>query len=156
MPDCAGGFVYEDRGDGCGKASAARNRLISWRSSGDVLELVETSLDWALSNNRIRFRFVDTPLLSGGVSIHETLHSVVVLVATVGSVHKMAFPHPKVLLKQHAGSRFSGGVGNDEEANKIPSVFSEATVNTAKENYHVLPSAGTGTDCPPPPTRQTT
>ena len=89
MPDCAGGFVYDVRSE------VTRNRFLEWRTSHDVLELTETSLDLNLTANRVKYKFQDTPLLSGGVAVYETIHHVVILVATVGSVHKMVFPHPE-------------------------------------------------------------
>ena len=60
---------------------------------GDVLELCEVSLNYSRGGGRVRFRFQDTPLLQG-ISLHEAWGSVVVLVPTVGSVHKLTFPHP--------------------------------------------------------------
>ena len=89
VPDCAGGFVYDVRSE------VTRNRFLEWRTSHDVLELTETSLDLHLTANRVKYKFQDTPLLSGGVAVYETIHHVVILVATVGSVHKMVFPHPE-------------------------------------------------------------
>lgn len=65
----------------------------------DVLELIEQSLDVNLSGNRIRYRFVDTPILDG-ISIHETYGNVVILVPTVCSVHRLVFPHPNRLHRQ--------------------------------------------------------
>lgn len=64
----------------------------------DVLELIEQSLDVNLSGNRIRYRFVDTPILDG-ITIHETHGSVVILVPTVCSVHRLIFPHPRRLYR---------------------------------------------------------
>ena len=136
VPDGAGGYAYESRQpDG---SDWTRNRFIEWRTCHDVLELMETSLDWNLSGNRVKFRFQDTPLLSGGVSVHETFHRVVVLVATVGSVHKLQFPHPNRLRKQDAYRQ------TEQEDNSIPSVFTEANSSTPKQHFHVLPAAGTG------------
>ena len=71
------------------------NRFIEWTTSGDVLRLTETSLDERLDGNCVRVRFADAPILSGGVCVQETFNSVVVLAATVGSVHKIVFPHPE-------------------------------------------------------------
>ena len=62
LPECSGGFVYSDQSH-----SLTRNRMILWRASHDVLELVETSLDWDLRNNRVKYRFQDTPLLAGTI-----------------------------------------------------------------------------------------
>ena len=71
------------------------NRFIEWAASGDILQLTETSLDERLDGNCVRIRFADAPILTGGVGVHETFNSVVVLAATVGSVHKIVFPHPE-------------------------------------------------------------
>lgn len=130
LPECAGGFVYEDQ-----SRIQTRNRFIIWRTCHDALELVETSLDWQLSGNRVRYRFQDTPLLSG-ITIHETFHNVVVLVATVSSVHKLVFPHPNRMHKQD----LDVFEGSDEG---IPSVFSEAALSTPREHCYVIPTAGT-------------
>merc|ERR1719188_172042 len=91
LPEGAGGFVYGTR---------APNRFIEWAASGDILQLTETSLDERLDGNCVRIRFADAPILTGGVGVHETFNSVVVLAATVGSVHKIVFPHPERLKKQ--------------------------------------------------------
>lgn len=63
------------------------------RTSGDVLELEESSLDITLTGGRVRYRMQDTPIV-GGVSITESHGHVIVLVATVASVHRLVFPHP--------------------------------------------------------------
>ena len=103
------------------------------------------SLDCQLAGgNRVKYRFQDTPLLSGGVSIHETIHNVVVLVATVGSVHKMAFPHPTRLEKQDVKVFQHGSEENSSLSNSsIPSIFVDASHSTPMENVHLLPNAGT-------------
>lgn len=69
------------------------------RISNDVLELVEQSLDVNLSGNRVRFRFTDTPILDG-ITIHEFYGSVIILVPTVCSVHRLVFNHPDKIHKQ--------------------------------------------------------
>ena len=83
----------------------------------------------------MRYKFQDTPLLSGGVGVYETLHHVVVLVATVGSVHKMVFPHPERMHKQDVGYAATAG--------SVPSVLTEASSATPKQQCHIRPSAGT-------------
>jgi hypothetical protein len=65
----------------------------------DVLELTEHSLDVNLVGNNIRYKFQDTPVLEG-LTIHETYSSILVLVATVSSVHRLSFPHPDKIHKQ--------------------------------------------------------
>lgn len=52
-----------------------------------------------LVGNRLRYRFTDTPILEG-ISIHETANSVVILVATVSSVHCLSYKHPDKILVQ--------------------------------------------------------
>lgn len=111
-----------------------RNRFIVWRTSHDILDLFEASLDWNLSGSRVRYRFQDTPVLSG-ISVHETFHHIVILVATVSSVHKLVFPHPCRLHKQDFQ------VFQDSEEG-IPSIFAEASNITPKEHYHVVPGMG--------------
>lgn len=98
------------------------------------MELVETSLDWELAGNRVRYRFQDTPVLDG-ITVHETFHHVIILVATVSSVHKLVFPHPSRMHKQD----FQVFQNTDEG---IPSVFTEATTSTPREHYHVIPGTG--------------
>lgn len=93
MPERAGGYAYKD----CSK-HFTRNRFIYWRISHDVLELVEHSLDINLANCRVRYKFTDTPILDG-ISIHETINSVIILIVTVSSVHKLSFPHPESIYK---------------------------------------------------------
>ena len=46
-----------------------------------------------LTGGRIRYRLQDTPIV-GGVSVSETHTHVIVLVATVASIHRLVFPHP--------------------------------------------------------------
>lgn len=110
--------------------------MIVWRASHDVLELVETSLDWDLRVNRVKYRFKDTPVLAG-VSVHETFHHVVILVPTVSSVHKLVFTHPRCLHKQDVENCFKSDEG-------FPSIFAEATNLTPVENFYVIPDSGVG------------
>ena len=81
------------------------------------------------------FHLKDTPILNGGVGIYESFGSVVVLVATVSSVHKMTFRHPTRIRKED----FDPSRSQDS----IPSVFAEASAMTAKENFHIITSTGT-------------
>ncbi len=134
LADGAGGFAYA--ADPHFPYTA--NRFIVWRASGDTLELTEESLDFRLEGNTVKYRFVDSPVLSrGGVAIYETAGqaSVAVLVATVSAVHKLVFPHPRRIHKmsQHLVKR--------PERDGIPSVFADATAAQAKETYHIVPPA---------------
>lgn len=96
----AGGFCYaaaaanDDNLSGRRRATAAnRNRFIYWRTQHDVLELHEISMDTTLQSNCVRYRFTDAPVLT--VSVTECgRQSVVVLVATVSSLHRLNFAHP--------------------------------------------------------------
>jgi len=88
VPERAGGYSYKDS-----SKYFTRNRFIYWRICHDVLELVEHSLDINLVNCRVRYKFTDTPILDG-ISIHETVNSVIILIVTVSSVHKLSFSHP--------------------------------------------------------------
>ncbi|RZF48069.1 hypothetical protein LSTR_LSTR002135 [Laodelphax striatellus] len=117
----AGGYTYR----------TCPSRFIFWRTNHDVLELVEESLGVNLAWNHIKYRFKDTPILDG-VTIHETYNSVIVLVSTVSSAHRLVFPHPDKLTSQ----------GAVPEAN-IASVFSEATLSAARDpsTYHILTSS---------------
>lgn len=94
VPERASGYAYKDN-----YKYYTRNRFIYWRISHDVLELVEHSLDVNLVNCKVRYKFTDTPILDG-ISIHETVNSVIILVATVSSIHKLTFPHPDKIHKQ--------------------------------------------------------
>lgn len=57
------------------------------------MELSEQSLDVNLRQNNLRYKFTATAILS--VSISETPNSVTILVATITSVHRFDFTHPK-------------------------------------------------------------
>ncbi len=135
LPEGAGGFVYASSSQHSGKValpSAANNRFIEWTAAGDALTLTEISLDHRLERARVRFTFADAPILSGGISVHESYgHAVVILVTTVSSVHKMVFPHPDRLKKQYGGG------------DSLPSIFADANAGVAKEYCHVLQTAGT-------------
>ncbi|XP_072022544.1 nuclear pore complex protein Nup160-like [Amphiura filiformis] len=120
LPDSAGGFSYRDSA----KVNAVtRNRFIYWRSSQDTVELVELSLDYNLSGNAVRLRFPDAPILPR-VSIHETHSHVVVLVATIHSVHRLVVPHPN---KLHRMEPYGG-------ESSVPSVFADVSLAQFRES----------------------
>ena len=136
VPERAGGYSYKDS-----DKYFTRNRFIYWRICHDVLELVEHSLDVNLANCKVRYKFTDTPILDG-ISIHETANSVVILVVTVSSVHKLSFPHPSKLHKgEHSLSSLSDL--------SVQSIFGEASAQTARDphTFHVIASAGTTSKC---------
>lgn len=132
LTERAGGYAYQrDPASG----NATRNRFIYWRTNHNVLELTEESLDVDLVGNRLRLRFQHTPLLEG-VSIFETRSNLVVLAATIASVHRISFPHPRLL--------------NPDRESQLPSTYSIRSVffDTSAmllRDYHVLNHAGLGT-----------
>lgn len=67
------------------------------RTNGDILELSEISLDLNLVDNSIRYRFTDAPILA--VSIAEANNNLIILVATVSSLHQLKFTHPREFSK---------------------------------------------------------
>ncbi|KAJ8959900.1 hypothetical protein NQ318_011637 [Aromia moschata] len=131
----ANGFCYEDS-----TKYHTRNRFIYWRINYDILELVEYSLDVNLTGNRIRYKFKDTPILDG-ISIHETMENIIVLVPTVCSVHRLIFSHPD---KFHRQDKLLG-THPDLAA---PSIFSRATGLEARNpsTFHVFSGPSTASD----------
>ncbi|XP_057663813.1 nuclear pore complex protein Nup160 homolog [Diorhabda carinulata] len=129
------GFCYEDS-----TKHHTRNRFIYWRINYDVLELVEHSLDINLTSNRVRYRFIDTPILDG-VSIHETYENIIVLVPTVCSVHRLIFPHPD---RFHRQDEFLG-IHPDLAA---PSIFLKASPVDARNpnTFYVFNNPTTAID----------
>lgn len=120
----AGGFCFKDA-----TKHVTRNRFIHWRTHHDVLELIEVSLDANLTGNSVRYRFTDAPVLT--VAIFETGHQVVILVATVSSIHRLNFTHPDILARQQSGQ-------NDGSISL--SVFQEATAQATRDpsTFHVI------------------
>ncbi|XP_043261086.1 nuclear pore complex protein Nup160 homolog [Colletes gigas] len=142
VPERTGGYSYKD----CSKFFT-RNRFIYWRISHNLLELVEHSLDINLANCRVTYKFTDAPILDG-ISIHETANTVIILIVTVSSVHKLTFPHPERIYKnEHSLSTYKD-LG-------VQSIFNDASapnVNKTKEEphmFHVITNAGT-TNSPVP------
>ncbi|PNF18521.1 Nuclear pore complex protein Nup160-like protein [Cryptotermes secundus] len=137
VPERAGGYCYKDS-----TKHYTRNRFIYWRIYHDVLELVEHSLDVNLVGNNIRYKFQDTPVLEG-LTIHETYNSILVLVATVSSVHRLSFPHPDKIHKQE--HMFA-----QHPDLSVLSIFAEVTVNSAKDptTFHVINNTVANTPLP--------
>ncbi|CAD6237041.1 GSCOCG00002109001-RA-CDS [Cotesia congregata] len=138
VPERASGYSYRDN-----YKYYTRNRFIYWRISHDILELIEHSFDINLINCKIRYKFTDTPILDG-ISIHETVNSVVILVATVSSIHKLTFPHPDKIHKQEH-------LLISHPDLTIQSIFSEASAQVARDphSFHVISNIGT-TNSPVP------
>ncbi|CAG5116218.1 unnamed protein product, partial [Candidula unifasciata] len=129
VPESCGGYAYRDAGV---SGSSVRNRFIYWRTYQDILELVEESLDLSLSGNLVRYRFQDTPILPK-VTVHESHGNVVVLVATVASVHRLVFPHPNQLTRQQTF------ILSDQNAS---SIFYDASLPDDPKNQVLLTPGG--------------
>lgn len=121
----AGGFSFQG---GAANNHDTRNRFIHWRTHHDVLELLEVSLDVNLANSSVRYRFSDAPILS--VSIFETKHQVVCLVATVSSIHRLNFAHPDVFAKASSSANDGASL----------SVFHDASAQATRDpgTFHVI------------------
>ncbi|XP_052227575.1 nuclear pore complex protein Nup160-like isoform X1 [Dreissena polymorpha] len=133
VAESCGGYTYKHVSV---TASFTRNRFIYWKAVGDVLELIEESLDYDLYGSKVKFHFQDMAIL-GGVSVHESHGWVVVLVPTVASVHRLVFPHPSKL------HRNEPGLGIPDQP--VPSVFLDASITKCMDvrNTHMLNPAGT-------------
>lgn len=97
-----------------------RNRFIYWRTYNDVLELTEVSLDVTLTDNHVQYRFSESPVLS--VHITEQTDHVVILVATVNSLHRLYFRHP---------DKLNGSEGSNLYRSR--SIFKDASAQDAKD-----------------------
>eukprot|EP01119_Soliformovum_irregulare_P023969 TRINITY_DN8492_c0_g1_i1.p1 TRINITY_DN8492_c0_g1~~TRINITY_DN8492_c0_g1_i1.p1 ORF type:complete len:1330 (+),score=340.61 TRINITY_DN8492_c0_g1_i1:77-4066(+) len=89
-----GGTSFKFQANG---SKATRNRFIIWKTNGDILELLEYSLDLTLTQNALRISFGS--VLAPSVSIYEEVNSAIhISVATLNnSLHKFTFPHPNTL-----------------------------------------------------------
>ncbi|XP_052801877.1 nuclear pore complex protein Nup160-like [Mya arenaria] len=133
VAESCGGYTYKNGGL---NDSFTRNRFIYWKANGDILELIEESLDHDLYASKVKFHFQDMSIL-GGVSVHESHGYVIVLVPTVASVHRLVFPHPSKLYRREAGY-----IVPDQP---IPSIFHDASITKCMDskNSHMLNPAGT-------------
>ncbi|KAM9854925.1 nuclear pore complex protein Nup160 [Aulostomus maculatus] len=96
FPDSAGAFHYEESSK---LLSVTSNRFIHWSTSGDTVQLVETSLDTNLLNNAVKLHFAHCTVLPGGVAIQETLNNILILITTNQSVHRLLLPHPTCMYR---------------------------------------------------------
>ncbi|GLH07082.1 Nuclear pore complex protein Nup160 homolog, partial [Gryllus bimaculatus] len=140
VPERAGGYAYKDQ-----VKIYSRNRFLYWRTSHDTLELVEQSLDVNLVGNALRIRFQDTPVLEG-VSVHEAEKAIVVLVATVSSVHRLSFPHPDHLCSEDTADF---ALAHHPDIG-IKSIFADTTLSSVRDpsSFHVLNSVASGIGLP--------
>jgi nuclear pore complex protein Nup160 len=91
MPETGSGYVYRDAKR---LGSATHNRFLYWRTTNDTLELVEISTEVHLEDNQVRVRFANSPIVNN-IHINEFADSIVLVMATTSSVHRLYFPHPK-------------------------------------------------------------
>lgn len=94
------------------------------RTCHDTLELSEISLDINLIDNHVRYKFADSPVLT--VSIFETQVSVIILVVTVSSLHRLSFTHPSKLQQKVETQSLS--------------IFHETSTNSTRDTstFHVI------------------
>ncbi|CAH0584338.1 unnamed protein product [Chrysodeixis includens] len=126
LPQKAGGYWYKDT-----KKVYTRNRFIYWQTTSDAIELSEASLDINLSSSNLRCKVAPgTPPLSS-ISVYERSASrdVVILAATVSSVHRMIFPHPAMLDKKSTFGSLSSS---------SPSIFFDTSSINNPNNYCIL------------------
>lgn len=95
MPEMGSGYVYRDARL---VGSAVHNRFIYWRTTNDILELVEMSTEVLLEGNQVRIRFANSSIINN-VNVIEFSDSIVIMLATVTSVHRLYLPHPKATNK---------------------------------------------------------
>ena len=95
-------------------------------------------MDMELEGNELHLRLQNIPILDG-VSIHETPTEVVVLFATVGSVHRLSFPHPKKLHRISPNSTLS------RSGQSIFANFSETAIADPDNFYAWNNHLGSGT-----------
>lgn len=87
-PETGSGYVYRDSKQ---IGSATHNRFIYWRTVNDQIELVEISTEVVLDDNQVRIRFVNSPVVND-VKVIEFQDLVVIMIATLTSVHRLYLP----------------------------------------------------------------
>ncbi|CAG4947485.1 unnamed protein product [Parnassius apollo] len=126
LPQKAGGYWYKDS-----KKANTRNRFIYWQTTSDAIELSEASLDVNLSASNLRCKVAPgTPPLNS-LTFYErlTTQEVIILAATVSSVHRLIFPHPESLERK---STF-GSVNSTST-----SIFHDTSAVNNHNNYSIL------------------
>jgi len=91
-PESGSGYVYRDAKL---VGSPMHNRFLYWRAANEMIELVEVSTEVMLDGNQVRIRFANSPIINN-VTIMEFPDSVVIMIATSKSVHRLQLPHPKI------------------------------------------------------------
>ncbi|CAH2239317.1 jg6882 [Pararge aegeria aegeria] len=130
LPQKAGGYWYRDS-----KKANTRNRFIYWQTTSDSIELSEASLDVNLAGCNLRCKVAPgTPPLNN-LAFYERTSSqqIVILAATVSSVHRLVFPHPDVLHFRLDRKSTFGSSGN-----MTPSIFIDTSAINNPNNYYIL------------------
>ncbi|CAK1556305.1 unnamed protein product [Leptosia nina] len=125
LPHKAGGYWYRDS-----DKSSTRNRFIYWQTTSDAIELSEASLDVNLSSCNLRCKVAPgTPPLNN-ISFYErtSMQQVVILAATVSSVHRLVFPHPESLDRKSTFGSLS----------HTTSIFNDTSAINNPSNYYIL------------------
>ncbi|XP_026325056.1 nuclear pore complex protein Nup160 homolog isoform X2 [Hyposmocoma kahamanoa] len=133
LPQKAGGYWYRES-----QKANTRNRLIYWQTTSDAIELSEASLDVNLSGANLRCKVAPgTPPLNNMTVYERTANQeMIILAATVSSVHRLVFPHPEVLDKKATFGSMS---------TTSPSIFQETSAINNPNNYYILNQYATPT-----------
>lgn len=90
-PETGSGYIYRDSHS---VGSPSHNRFLYWRSINDTLELIEMSSEIELEGGQVRIRFSNSYIVNS-ITVIELYDSVVIMVATSASVHRLHLPHPR-------------------------------------------------------------
>ncbi|XP_059054136.1 nuclear pore complex protein Nup160 [Achroia grisella] len=126
LPQKGGGYWYKDS-----IKANTRNRFIYWQTTSDAIELSEASLDVNLSGANLRCKVAPgTPPLSNLTAYERPAYrEVVILAATVSSVHRLIFPHPESFDKKSTFGSMS---------TTSPSIFHDTSLVNNPNNYYIL------------------
>jgi len=80
-----------------GNDDQVSRRFIQWRIEGDVLELIDTSLDHTMDHNKLRLRFGLELLLEVVHQETDQFLAIYVITVTNRTLHRFLFPHPSTL-----------------------------------------------------------
>ncbi|CAG4950070.1 unnamed protein product [Colias eurytheme] len=126
LPHKAGGYWYKDSD----KAST-RNRFIYWQTTSDSIEFTEASLDVNVSACNLRCKVAPVTPPLNNITFYERTSSqqIVILAATVSSVHRLIFPHPESLDRKSTFGSLS---------NTTTSIFYDTSAVNNPNNYYIL------------------
>ncbi|KAM3966268.1 LOW QUALITY PROTEIN: nuclear pore complex protein Nup160 homolog [Aphomia sociella] len=126
LPQKGGGYWYRDS-----LKANTRNRFLYWQTTSDAIELSEASLDVNLSGSNLRCKVAPgTPPLSNITAYERPAYrEIVILAATVSSVHRLIFPHPEAFDKKLTYGSLS---------TSSPSIFHDTSAVNNPNNYYIL------------------